>query len=44
MDLDQSEEREHFDWVDLVLPGKKMDLISSVAKAPKTGGFGDDLW
>ncbi|CAH1443281.1 unnamed protein product [Lactuca virosa] len=35
MGLDQGEEREDFDRVDLVLPGKQRDLISSVAKAAK---------
>lgn len=35
MGLDQSQEREDFDRVDLVLPGKQQSLISSVAKAAK---------
>ncbi|KAL5844243.1 hypothetical protein ACOSQ4_010201 [Xanthoceras sorbifolium] len=35
MGLDQTQEREDFDRVDLVLPGKQQELITSVAKAAK---------
>ncbi|KAM7252894.1 hypothetical protein ACFE04_025512 [Oxalis oulophora] len=35
MGLDQTQEREAFDRVDLVLPGKQQELISRVAKASK---------
>lgn len=35
MGLDQTQEREKLDRVDLVLPGKQEDLISSISKAAK---------
>ncbi|KAI3895097.1 hypothetical protein MKW92_048081 [Papaver armeniacum] len=35
MGLDQTQEREEFDRIDLVLPGKQQHLISRIAKAAK---------